>query len=274
MSLSNGEAGQAFISASNPASIDDLILVEFEDPVTNIYQKTFLWVSEDDNVFFGRASTKDQMFLDDYIKALQPIPDADVFPKVPADTAVTIAVDHQGPSFCKRPGLFQFEPGRNTGTPKLVLDETLIMETLSKNPHPNIIHYQGCRVKRGRITGIVLDRHQTTLEQFATGPGLKDLDLDSFLAAVQSAVDHLHTLGLAHNDINPGNIMMAKGNAPVLIDFGSCQPFGKRLQTFGTPGWFEEDFWTSEKKHDAFSLGKLRQWLTDAKSNLLIKPEL
>ena len=178
--------------ASDLKSIDDLILVEFTDPFTNMYQKTFLWETEDDEVFFGRASSSDEMILNDYIKALHPVPDADLFPEVPAGTSLTIATDDQTPSFCKRPGLFQYEPGRNTGTPKLVLDETLIMETLSKNPHLNIIRYRGCRVRRGRITGILLEQHQTTLEHFVFGPEFKDLDHDAFLAAVESAVAHLH----------------------------------------------------------------------------------
>lgn len=274
MSVSNGQAGQEPIPLATPTSVDDLFLVEFNDPETNNHQKTFLWMSEADKVFFGRASTND-MTLGDYIKALEPVPDKDLFPELPADTQLTIAVDYdEGSYFCKRPGLFRFEPGFDFGTPKQVLDETLIMEKLAKHPHPNIIHYKGCRVKRGRITGIVVDKYEMSLEQFVRSAELKDLDIDAFLSAINSAVDHLHSLGLAHNDINPGNIMMGEKNKPVLIDFGSCQPFGRLLQTFGTPGWFEEDFWTSEKKHDDIALEKLRQWLKIVKPDEMIKSEL
>ena len=53
---------------------------------------------------------------------------------------------------------------------------------------------------------------------------------------------YLHSLGLAHNDINPYNIMVREDGTPVLIDFGSCQPFGGRLQSLGSPGWYEEMF--------------------------------
>lgn len=53
---------------------------------------------------------------------------------------------------------------------------------------------------------------------------------------------------------------MVRDGMPVLIDFGSCQPFGHRLQSLGTRGWYEELFNTSEKKHDTYSLGKLREW--------------
>jgi hypothetical protein len=54
---------------------------------------------------------------------------------------------------------------------------------------------------------------------------------------------------------------MFKNGVPVLIDFGSCQPFGNRLQSLGTAGWYEELFFTSEKKHDIYSLTKMRKRL-------------
>jgi tRNA A-37 threonylcarbamoyl transferase component Bud32 len=77
-----------------------------------------------------------------------------------------------------------------------------------------------------------------------------------FIEAFESAVDYLHSLALAHNDINLDNIIVKDGT-PVPIDFGSTQPFGKRLQSLGTKGWYEELFFTSEKKHDTYSLSKL-----------------
>jgi serine/threonine protein kinase len=273
----SSEAGYSSFLTSSIKSADDLILIQYTDPATNAEKTNILFVSEDDEVFFGRSpKVQAQMTLDDYIKALRPIPDAALFPEVPKDVSLTIAADDdESPSFCKQPGLFQYEPEQNTGTPKLVLDETLIMETLAKNPHPNIIHYKGCRVRRGRITGIILAEHEETLEQFLLNPEHQhdSLDQEMFLAALDSAVKHLHSLGLAHNDINPGNIMINGSHMPVLIDFGSCQPFGKKLQTFGTPGWIEEEFWTSEKKHDIFGLGKLRQWMKEMISKRLTSPE-
>jgi hypothetical protein len=54
---------------------------------------------------------------------------------------------------------------------------------------------------------------------------------------------------------------MVKDGMPVLIDFGSSQPFVTRLQSLGTEGWYEEVFFTSEKKHDTYSLTILREWL-------------
>jgi serine/threonine protein kinase len=134
------------------------------------------------------------------------------------------------------------------------------MEQVSKIRHPNIVKYHGCRVRRGRITAIVLEHHDQTLMEYASTPAFQQIEKVKFLEALESAVYSLHALGLAHNDINPYNIMIKEG-MPILIDFGSCQPFGKRLQSLGTHGWFEELFFTSEKKHDIYSLEKLRQWL-------------
>jgi serine/threonine protein kinase len=81
----------------------------------------------------------------------------------------------------------------------------------------------------------------------------------------------VHSLGLAHNDINPSNIMVreiADGQQPepVLIDFGSRGPFGCEVWSQGTPGWYQDEFSTSEKKLDLYSLAKVEKWLETAGS--------
>lgn len=63
---------------------------------------------------------------------------------------------------------------------------------------------------------------------------------------------------LAHNDINPENIMVGHDGLPVLIDFGSCQPFGKRLLTLSTEGWVDAISLYSKQEHDAFGLKRVR----------------
>jgi hypothetical protein len=56
------------------------------------------------------------------------------------------------------------------------------------------------------------------------------------------------------------NIMFNE-RGPILIDFGSCQPFGCKLITAGTPGWFDDDFTLSAPQHDETALNKIRTWL-------------
>ncbi|KAJ0415040.1 kinase-like domain-containing protein [Aspergillus carlsbadensis] len=137
--------------------------------------------------------------------------------------------------------------------------------------HPNIIQYHGCRVHRKRITGLVLERLEYNLNQYVSQPGFSTLNKEGFLAKLKSAVYHVHSLGLAHNDISPYNIMVREtvGSQPepVLIDFGSCAPFGSQdLLTFGTARWCEGAFSTSEKKHDTYSVRKIEKWLQTAGS--------
>lgn len=122
----------------------------------------------------------------------------------------------------KRPGLemyYSMKERDSAWIPREVLGETLIMEQIPKQPHPNIIHYHGCRVRRGRITAIILEPLDWTLSAYIDEPGFAWLDKARSLTAMESAVEYLHSLGLAHNDINPDNIMIKDG-MPVLIDFG------------------------------------------------------
>jgi serine/threonine protein kinase len=89
------------------------------------------------------------------------------------------------------------------------------------------------------------------------------LDKDLIMSGIRFALDHLHSIGVAHNDLNPANIMIGGGNQPVLIDFRSCQPFSKRLMSTRTPGWCEKEFNTSDKSHDEFGFRKLGPWLDE-----------
>ncbi|KAK1768689.1 kinase-like domain-containing protein [Phialemonium atrogriseum] len=246
-------------------SLQDLTIIEAWDSERNTSKYiTFYVVTPDEEVYFGQSPKKKKdMTLAEYSAALQRVDDDEIYPVCPGDTDLTIAPDNiNSPCvYIKRPGLNNYETLKESNLiPKALLDETVIMEQISKSPHPNIIKYHGCRVRRGRITAILLEKLDSTLKQYASTPDFQRLDKASFFEALKSAVDFLHSLGLAHNDINPDNIMVKDGTA-VLIDFGSCQPFGKRLQSLGTAGWYEELFFTSEKKHDDYSLGKLQQWL-------------
>ncbi|KAK4115649.1 kinase-like protein [Canariomyces notabilis] len=149
------------------------------------------------------------------------------------------------------------------GMHSIMLDELRALERIAQNPHPNIIRYHGCRVRRGRITGIVLDRYEKNLDQYIQRVGPL-VDKAPFMDALEDAVRHLHSLGLAHNDINLSNIMVNDAGMPVLVDFGSCKWIGARLgPSGGTPGFAENDgeFDTSEASHDPFGLVKIREWL-------------
>jgi serine/threonine protein kinase len=133
------------------------------------------------------------------------------------------------------------------------------MEQIVTSPHPNIIGYHGIQVQDGRILGLVFDRYQRNL--LAHLKRGDNVEIGGFASALASAVSHLHSLGFAHNDINPENNMVDDNGKPILIDFGSCEKPEQRIFSGGTPGWVYESFTLSNKDHDIFALGKLMVWL-------------
>jgi serine/threonine protein kinase len=194
----------------------------------------------------------------DIKESLELLPNEDVYPEAPWNiTTCTTPIDSN--VFLKGPKLHTDFVG--TGLlPKLILQEVQILERLQHDPHPNIIRYHGCLIKRGRIVGIVLDRHPMTLEQ-RLEDDMRHLDIETCMSKITSAVSHIHAFALAHNDLTPMNIVVDENDTPFIIDFGSCQPFGCELITAGTPGWINENFAHSAQAHDDFALGKLRTWL-------------
>jgi serine/threonine protein kinase len=146
------------------------------------------------------------------------------------------------------------------------MEEAAAMEVLRCQPHPNIVGYHGCQVRRGYITGLVLDWHPHDLESYLkSGHHIHDNDL--FVASLESAIRHFHSLGWAHNDLNPTNVLVAEDQSPILIDFGSARRIGEELSTSrGTKGWIDcemEHYTTSETQHDISALTKIREWLNN-----------
>ncbi|KAF2247605.1 hypothetical protein BU26DRAFT_520707 [Trematosphaeria pertusa] len=228
---------------------------------------TFYIVDDDDFAFFGTVfKPKKDITVQDINSALAYIPGERIYPPMPADTTVTVAPERIGEQmdefYTKGPSLIIYDEVQDS-YPEYLSDllyrEVRIMEVIAKHPHPNIIGYHGVRVRRGRITGMVLNRHKDTLLNHLRGG--RAINKGAFMQALASAVAYLHSICLAHNDINPENVMVDEQDMPILIDFGSCQPPGKRLLTAGTLGWVWDNFLYSDQKNDLFALGKIAVWL-------------
>ncbi|KAJ5937349.1 hypothetical protein N7454_004649 [Penicillium verhagenii] len=209
---------------------------------------------EDDSVYFGKVEKpQEDITFDEFTEALTKIPDEEIYPK---------------------PRLFCYEEYKEDDStyviPTLLIEEASVLETISQNPHPGIIKYHGCRVKRGFITGLVLDRKPSDLRGYVDSKIGPVIDEESFTTALKAAVEHLHSMGLAHNDINPANILLTEDQMPVLTDFNSCHPIGEKLKlSRGTEGWMDaDDSWdTSETRHDFFAIEKIRGWLKEARES-------
>jgi len=227
----------------------------------NGQKATFSFIDQDDNAYYGEVqdSEFDALSLEDVKRHLQHIPDEKIYPKAP--TGITIASKSElAGKYIKRPKLGNFNSDLAPEFQQLLLDEAEIFEILLKNPHQNIIRYHGCVVKNGRIVGLVLDRYPRNLEARMVDQS-RPFEKELCMGKVKSATDHLHGLQVAHNDLNPSNILVDHEDEVVVADLGSCKPFGAALITGGTIGWIDEQFATSEQHHDQAALEKLEGWL-------------
>jgi serine/threonine protein kinase len=226
-------------------------------------RSTFAIITHDYHVWIGQAPIrKKDLSPKSITESLKLVPDEDVYPEPPSHiTTASVPID--GNVFVKGPKVGGYNAFAGIGSlSKLLLQEAETLEILRCNQHPNIIRCHGSIIRRGRIVGLVLDRHPRTLELEARLKARK-INSDLCFDGIKAAVEHLHSLGLAHNDLTPYNIMIGEDGTPVVIDYGSCQPFGKNLITAGTPGWVDEDFTTSAQRNDEIALGKLQAWLKE-----------
>lgn len=235
----------------------------FENGHQVFSRSTFALVTGDYRVYFGQAPIRKKALSPKDIKErLKHVPDEEVYPEAPSHITV-VSIPINGNVYVKGPKLTIYDDVEGTGLlPKLLLQEAEILEILARRQHPNLIRYHGCIVERGRMVGLVLDRHPTTLE-CRLEDGAQSFNAKFCMNCIASAIEHLHSLGLAHNDLTPMNIMVDEYDAPIIVDFGSCRPFGEDLITAGTPGWVDEDFVTSEQRHDEIALRKIKTWLEE-----------
>ncbi|EEH02712.1 conserved hypothetical protein [Histoplasma capsulatum G186AR] len=249
------------------------------DSETHEFQYTMLAViNSDDVIYYSELPTrKAEISFQQVMATLRPIPDSEIFPELPLSdvkqfTKAPMELPANCQVFIKRPNISQYDVYKRHNVVHLLaqsfLEETRTMEFLSAHPHPYFIQYHGCCFRRGYLTGIVISRHSHDLKNYLSH-GVGNIDKKAFMTALESAIYHLHSLGWAHNDLNPTNVLVddseASGGMPVLIDFGSARKIGSLLGTSrGTSGWIEgriEDYTTSKKEHDTFALEKMRLWL-------------
>jgi serine/threonine protein kinase len=201
-------------------------------------------------------------------ESLEVIPGEEVYPEAPSHIT-TMSKPMDSKVFFKGPMLTGCIPFKGMGLLlKLLLQEAEILELLMSHPHPNIVRYHSCLIKCSHVIGLILDQYALTLKQWLQSD-VRDFNIEVCMSSIMAAVNHLHSLGLVHNDLMPMNIMVDEQDTAIVIDLGSCQPFGRPLITAGTPGWTEEDYTVSAQHHDEIALGKIRTWLEEQWSNSL-----
>ncbi|KAI0112502.1 kinase-like domain-containing protein [Nemania sp. FL0031] len=156
------------------------------------------------------------------------------------------------------------------------IQELAVCELIKRHPHPNIATYYGCQSTKGRVTGLCFERYQCNLAEkinpdhlnktmfiSTTDRGATCELANRCLPGVKAGIQHLHSLGLVHNDLNPSNIMIAADGRPIIIDFDSCRPIGADLKRVKrTHEWYNPDTHISLETNDLYALEEIRVWLT------------
>jgi hypothetical protein len=153
--------------------------------------------------------------------------------------------------FLKSPSIFLPDGYGNDGTAAShafrtpgddMVEEAKIYEILKHHPHPNICVYYGCVRDGDHFTALCLKKYRRSLrDAIQNGDGA--FEPRTVLDGISKGLHFLHdTLGIAHNDINPSNIMLDDQGNAVIIDFDSCIPIGQEIgyRKGGTFGWMKE----------------------------------
>jgi serine/threonine protein kinase len=142
------------------------------------------------------------------------------------------------------------------------LEEARTLHLVQRKPHPKLVCFEGCLVNDGRIIGLLLKRYSTTLSDRIETKDSKALDRVSCFRGIADGLKPLHSLAIAHNDVDPENVMLDEEDRPVIFDLGSCKIFGERPTECGTPPWNDgvnEDY--SRANNDQIGLRKVGEWL-------------
>ena len=157
-----------------------------------------------------------------------------------------------------------------------VLREVKACEILQANPHYGIATYHGCIIKGKLIRGICYSAYWKTLEDFVN-PGRKVgkrsfrygqhrlRDVEKFLRDLVKGVEHLHSLGLVHQDLKPVNIMLREEDeSPVIIDFDSCVSLSEPLARVPrTLGWHDPEVQHAKFENDWHAVEEIKMWLSE-----------
>jgi serine/threonine protein kinase len=178
--------------------------------------------------------------------------------------------------FIKRPNLLSYFPCSQTSKTRIadeVLQEVQVCEKLKLEPHLNIAEYIGCEVNDGKISGICFKQYKESLQQrlnpehlnkraFARSANLDEKWCSSIIEGIKKGLDHLHALGLVHNDLSPSNVMLDERDRAIIIDFGSCRIVGENLEGVGrTYEWYDDGVQTANPTNDLDALAEMRAWM-------------
>jgi eukaryotic-like serine/threonine-protein kinase len=115
--------------------------------------------------------------------------------------------------------------------------QQLEIQALARLQHPNIVAVFDAGTDAG-VSFVVMQLIEgVTLAERTRGSALPPAETARVGTAVADALAHVHSLGMVHRDIKPGNILCAGNGTVFLTDFGIVRLIGRtRLTQYGMIG--------------------------------------
>jgi PAS domain-containing protein len=143
-------------------------------------------------------------------------------------------------------------------TQAALVNEIGIMCKLS---HPNIVHYFYCE-EGDKCVNLFMELCIASLQTHLRDNGKFNLDeAVEIMRQVLTAVEYLHSLGLVHRDIKPGNVLIGRDGKYKLADFGTAtKAIDDLVATAGTFKYMAPEVFNGEQygqSCDIWSVGIL-----------------
>ncbi len=133
-------------------------------------------------------------------------------------------------------------------------------EIIARLKHPNIIPIHLSFRALGAVYCVMPYVKGTELHMAAPVPDSITAEwLLPILEKILNALDYLHSHGIIHLNIKPGNILMNAAGEPILINFGTKYPLQKNSNSIDLPGFMPLEHLSTNKKYgpwtDFYALG-------------------
>lgn len=182
----------------------------------------------------------------------------DLLPRFDAEKFTEAAADVRNDAFFKGcmlifAGLCGSANWRKT---KSMSIDVIANEAVMRAPQcPYISKYLGCRVEGDLITGLYFEKYKRLSKQ------PKPWDVEKYVGQIRLAIEHLHSLRLCHNNVNPRNIMLGFDDTAILINLDSCLPFREKQHKLGEDGFSQEEEKYSDVVNDWLGLQKIEEYM-------------